>query len=93
MGRAGDRKMVSKEIKLLKIAKKKDAFEIVLEVKKKKNSYQVEVIENHGLFGVQFPPVLLDLLNNFSNIETQNIISEIKKYYFARKKSPVRQAA
>lgn len=85
--------MVANEIKLLKIAKKKKAFEIILEVEKKRTSYQIEVINNHGLFGVQFPSVLIDLPDNFPNIETQNIIGEIKKFYFAREKSSVRQAA
>ena len=68
-------------------------MEIVLEIQHQQNKYEVEVIDNHGLFGLQFPQSLQDLLSNFPNPEIHKLISQVKKHYFDRKKSSILQVA
>ncbi len=81
--------MVSEEIKLLNIAENKNKVEITLEINRQKRKFQIEVIYNHGLFAVEFPTNLRDVLNNFPNTVSQNILTEVKSFYF----SAVKQAA
>ncbi len=86
--------MVSEKIKLLKIiTKSSNVLEIILEINNQRQNYRVNVIDSHELFGLEFPNQLIDLLNNFPNTESQNLISKVKQKYFELKKSPVLQAA
>ena len=86
--------MVSEKIRLLEIIEKSsDVLEIILEIQNQRKKYEVEVIDSHGLFGLEFPQPLQDLLNNFPNTEIHRLISQIKKHYFDLKRSSNLQAA
>lgn len=86
--------MVSEKIKLLDIIEKDcEIFDIDLEIKGQRKTYQISVIDSHGLFGLEFPTDLTVALREFPNRETQNLIAKIKKFYQSREKSSILQAA
>ena len=86
--------MVSEKIKLLEIIEKRsDVLEIVLEIQNQQNKYEVEVIDNHGLFGLELPQSLQDLLSDFPNTEIHRLIGQIKQHYFDLKRSSNLQVA
>lgn len=85
--------MVSEKVKLLSLLKKGEkGFEIDLEIEGERKSFPVSVIDDRGLFGVEFPVELSALMRNYSNADNQRLVAEIKKCCRSSEKISVLQA-
>ena len=49
-----------------------------LEIDGVKKNYRVKIVDNHGLFGVEFPPELGLLMQQFP-AETKHLVGELRK--------------
>lgn len=74
------------------IEKEQSIFEVTLQVKKKIEKFDVSIIDNHGIFGIQCPGEM-EYLFHRSAKESQELIGNIKRKYYSLKKLSELQAA
>lgn len=80
-------------VKLLEFTEKKQTvFEVTVQIENKKKQFDVSIIDNDGIFGVQCPSEM-EYLFQRSAKESQKLIADIKRKYVALNKMPNLQAA
>ncbi len=80
-------------IKLLELTEKKQSvFEVTVRIENKKKQFDVSIIDNEEIFGVQCPGKM-EYLFQRSAKESQKLIDDIKQSYLSLKKMPELQAA
>lgn len=82
--------MVSRKVKLLNFESKDKKFYLALKIDGKTNTYEVNITDRAGVFGVEFPDELGLLLRSVPEV-SRNIISSVKSKY--RELFSARQAA
>lgn len=86
--------MVSEKIKLLGISEKGgEIFDVDLEINGRRERFEISVVDSRGVFGLELPNNLTDILREFSNLETHKLVAEIKDFYKSRQKPSILQAA
>lgn len=80
-------------MKLLDFTEKKQSvFEVTVQIENEKKKFDVSIIDNHGIFGIQCPGEM-EYLFQRSAKESQELIANIKQKYLALKRLPELQAA
>lgn len=84
MGRSGDTKMVSLNIKLSVQKASVDTVSLAVKLNGEKKIYDAKIVDKRGLFGVEFPSELNLLLQQFP-AETKQLVGEIRKRFVREK--------